>query len=80
MSSSSANAAGASALFSAIWQRLMAKAVQACVERFTFHDLRAKAASDKGTIEEAAALLGHASSETTKRIYKRNLTRAKAGK
>jgi hypothetical protein len=45
----------------------MANAVQGGVERFTFHDLRAKAASGKGTIEEAAALLGHASSETTKR-------------
>jgi integrase len=66
--------------FSAIWQRLLAKAVQAGVERFTFHDLRAEAASDKGTIEEAAAPFGHGSSETTKRIYKRNLTRAKAGK
>ncbi|MGA2565035.1 MAG: hypothetical protein ABSF96_15920 [Steroidobacteraceae bacterium] len=44
------------------------------------HDLRAEAASDEGTIEEAVALLGHASSETTKRIYKRNLTRAKPGK
>lgn len=66
--------------FSAMWQRLMDRAVEQGVARFTFHDLRAKAASDKASIEEAQALLGHASSETTKRIYKRNLTRAKAGK
>jgi integrase len=65
--------------FSAIWQRLMAKWTKAGCEPFTFHDLRAKAASDMATIEEAAALLGHASTETTKRVYKRNLTRAKAG-
>jgi integrase len=63
--------------FSAMWQRLMTKYVKAGGERFTFHDLRAKAGSDKATIEEAAALLGHASTETTKRVYKRNLTRAK---
>jgi integrase len=46
-------------------------------QRFTFHDLRAKAGAIKATIEEAQALLGHASSETTKRVYKRNLTRAR---
>lgn len=63
--------------FSAMWQRLMAKYVKAGGLRFTFHDLRAKAGSDKATIEEAAALLGHANTETTKRIYKRNLTRAR---
>lgn len=63
--------------FSAIWQRLMAKYVKVGGVRFTFHDLRAKAGSDKATIEEAAALLGHASTETTKRVYKHNLTRAR---
>lgn len=63
--------------FSAIWQRLMAKFVGRGGVRFTFHDLRAKAGSDKATIEEAQALLGHASPETTKRVYKRNLTKAR---
>lgn len=62
--------------FSAIWQRVMRKFVAAGGIRFTFHDLRAKAGSDKATIEQAQALLGHASSETTKRVYKRNLTKA----
>jgi hypothetical protein len=62
--------------FSSNWQRLMRKFVAAGGVRFTFHDLRAKAASDKESIEEAQALLGHASSETTKRVYKRNLTKA----
>lgn len=63
--------------FSAMWQRSMAKFVVAGGTRFTFHDLRRKAASDKATIEEAAALLGHASTDTTKRMYKKNLTRAR---
>lgn len=63
--------------FSAIWQRLIAKFVAAGGTRFTFHDLRAKAGSDKATLEEAQALLGHSSSETTKRVYKRNLTKAR---
>lgn len=62
--------------FSAIWQRLMRKFVDAGGIRFTFHDLRAKAGSDKETLEGAQALLGHASAETTKRVYKRNLTKA----
>jgi len=63
--------------FSAMWQKLMAEYMKAGGQRFTFHDLRAKAGSDKATIEEAQALLGHASSETTKRVYKRNLTLAR---
>lgn len=63
--------------FSAIWQRLMQRFVDGGGARFTFQDIRAKAGSDKATIEEAQALLGHASPETTKRVYKRNLTRAR---
>jgi integrase len=63
--------------FSAIWQRLMRKYVAFGGIRFTFHDLRAKAGSDMESIELASALLGHSSTETTKRIYKRNLTVAR---
>jgi integrase len=63
--------------FSAIWQRLMVKYVGRGGVRFTFHDLRAKAASDMETVEDAQALLGHSSPETTKRVYKRNLTVAR---
>jgi integrase len=70
--------------FSAIWQRLMDKAtapgkngeVPALAERFTFHDLRAKCASDKDGLEDAAVLLGHASSQTTKSVYRRKMPRA----
>ena len=70
--------------FSAIWQRLMDKATKpgkdkaapVLGERFTFHDLRAKCASDKIGLEDAATLLGHASSQTTKSIYRRKMPRA----
>lgn len=63
--------------FSAIWQRLMVKYVGRGGVRFTFHDLRAKAASDMETLEGAQALLGHHSPETTKGIYRRGLTKAR---
>jgi hypothetical protein len=63
--------------FSAIWQRLIKRYVAAGGVRFTFHDLRAKAASDKGSLVEAQELLGHASPETTKRVYRRALTVAR---
>jgi integrase len=68
--------------FSAMWQRLMTKALkkQVIAERFTFHDLRRKAGSDKPTLEEARDLLGHRDTSTTRRFYKANLTRVKAGK
>lgn len=63
--------------FGANWTRLMNKAVKNGMPRYTYHDLRAKCASDKDRIEDAQALLGHASSVTTKTVYKRNLTRAR---
>ena len=70
--------------FSTIWQRLMSKATKpgkggappALAERFTFHDLRAKCASDIKGLEDAATLLGHASSQTTKSVYRRKMPRA----
>ncbi|WP_338755004.1 integrase [Ralstonia sp. RRA.1] len=40
-------------------------------EPFNEHDIRAKAASDAETLEHAQALLSHADSRTTKRIYRR---------
>jgi integrase len=62
--------------FSAIWQRVMAKAVKADVERFTFHDLRAKSASDD-ELASASARLGHTSQAITKRVYVRKPTKVK---
>jgi integrase len=66
--------------FSAIWQRAMAKHVQAGGQRFSFHDLRSVSADGAATAEEAQARLGHASVATTKRHYLRGVTRAKPRK
>lgn len=55
--------------FSAIWQRLMAKHVKAGGERFTFHDLRRKSASDSASVKDAQERLGHADEATTRRFY-----------
>lgn len=55
--------------FSAVWQRLV---LRAGVERFCFHDIRAKSASDTQDIAAAAARLGHASPEITRRVYVRS--------
>jgi len=57
--------------FKCNWQRLMNKALETGVinERFTFHDLRAKAGSDAE--DNAQNLLGHASATTTQRVYER---------
>lgn len=40
-------------------------------ERFTEHDLRAKCARDAATLEHARALLSHAESRLTDRVYRR---------
>ena len=57
--------------FAANWKRLMKKAVKTGIESFTFHDLRAKSASDTVDVNEASARLGHTSMATTQRIYMR---------
>lgn len=62
--------------FSANWQRLMRKHVDAGGVRFTFHDLRSVSVNDTA-IDEARDRLGHASVETTKRHYLRGVTKAK---
>ncbi len=56
-----------------MWARFMDRllAETKVTERFTEHDLRAKAGSDAETLEQAQALLAHASPATTKRIYRR---------
>jgi integrase len=61
--------------FRALWQRTMKKAlaVGAINEPFTFHDLRAKSASDNADIEDAAKLLGHQNSQMTKSVYDRSV-------
>jgi integrase len=56
-----------------MWQRLMRRALEKGLrERFTFHDLRAKAAS---AAENATDLLAHDDPRTTNRIYRRAVRR-----
>jgi hypothetical protein len=62
--------------FKTIWQKLMREWVAAGNERFTFHDLRAKAASD--VIEQgrkASELTGHRSEAMPARVYDRRRIR-----
>lgn len=57
--------------FRSIWQRYMRRWVSQGNERFTFHDLRAKSASDSETIDAAYQRLGHTSMSMTRRAYDR---------
>lgn len=61
--------------FRASWQRTMDEAVEtgAIRKRYTFHDLRAKCASDKKNLQGASELLGHSDQGLTRRIYVRNI-------
>jgi integrase len=62
-----------------LWSNFMARVMKETKvkERFTEHDIRAKAASDAESLEHAQALLSHADSRTTKRIYRRKPERVK---
>lgn len=57
--------------FAANWQRLMRKAQKNGIEKFTFHDIRAKTASDSTSLQEASERLGHTSMAITDRVYMR---------
>ena len=59
--------------FRAIWQRTMRKHVKAGGERFTFHDLRAKSASDSVEFQKAYERLGHTSPSMTRAVYDRGI-------
>ncbi len=61
--------------FAANWQRLMRKAQKNGIEKFTFHDIRAKSASDSASLREASERLGHTSMAITDRIYMRTARR-----
>jgi integrase len=56
-----------------LWQRFMKRvlAETKVTQPFTEHDLRAKVGSDASSLEHAQALLQHADSRTTKRVYRR---------
>lgn len=62
--------------FKSQWQRLMRRLPKD--ERFHFHDLRAKSASDDETDQGAADRLGHADVKLTRRVYRRLPKRGKA--
>jgi integrase len=64
---------GTAAGWKSMWQRFMARVIEETKvkEHFTEHDLRAKVASDAGSLEHARSLLAHADSRTTDRIYRR---------
>lgn len=57
--------------FRAIWQRYQRRWKRAGHDRFTYHDLRARAASKCKTVEEAMLLLGHQNITMTRRVYDR---------
>jgi integrase len=63
--------------FSSNWQRLRRKYLKAGGEPFTFHDLRSVSADGAETVEEAQKRLGHASADTTRRFYWKNVTKAR---
>jgi integrase len=72
--------------FRSNWHRLMTKATTlgeneepaALAEGFTFHDLRAKSASDD-ELEVATERLAHDDPRTTQKVYRRKPRRARAG-
>lgn len=59
--------------FRALWQRTINGFVKAGNVRFSFHDLRAKSASDSTTIDAAYQRLGHTSMTMTRRVYDRGI-------
>ncbi len=62
-----------------MWQRFMGRVLTETKvqERFTEHDLRAKCASDAGSLEHARQLLAHADGRLTERVYRRRPERVK---
>jgi integrase len=66
-------AIGSANTFNNTWQNFMGRVLKETKvsERFTEHDLRAKCASDAETLEKARALLSHANTATTLRVYRR---------
>lgn len=59
----------------ALWQRVAGEAMRlgAIKTKFTFHDIRAKCASDKDDLKSASELLGHGDTKLTDRVYVRSM-------
>jgi integrase len=64
---------GSAEAWKSLWRRFMARvlAETKVTEAFHEHDLRAKVASDAGSLEHARQLLGHADAAITERVYRR---------
>lgn len=62
-----------------LWRGFMERVMKETkvTEGFTEHDIRAKAASDAETLEQAQALMSHADPRTTRRIYRRKAEKVK---
>ncbi len=73
---------GTAPAFKTRWQRFVRQVMDETkiTERFQESDIRARSAADAGSLENAQALLGHASPETTRRIYLRAPQRVKPTK
>lgn len=73
---------GTASGWDSVWQRFMVRVMTETnlKERFTEHDLRAKCASDAETLEHARALLAHADTALTDRVYRRRPERVKPSK
>lgn len=63
--------------FGTLWKRGIEKALKsgAIKESFTFHDIRAKSASDTACKKEASGRLGHSDTRITERVYLRKPTK-----
>jgi integrase len=67
--------------FRSNWHRLIQKALsrKAIADPFTFHDLRAKSASDAASPADATELLAHDDPRTTRKVYLRKPRQARPG-
>lgn len=63
--------------FRSRWQMLMQAWERRGNKRFTYHDLRAMAATKCPTMEHAMHLLGHSNISMTRRVYRRGIERVK---
>lgn len=65
--------------WSSMWHRFMRRVLDETQlkQRFTDHDIRAKVSSDAAELDHARALLAHADSRITQRVYRRKPERVK---
>lgn len=63
--------------FRARWQETINRYCRLGGKRYTFHDLRALAATRCPTIEHAMYLLGHSNISMTRRVYRRGIERVR---